>query len=396
MRDIKQQCHENIFNTYTRTPVAFVKGDGCRLWDDSGKEYLDFLAGIAVCNLGHCHPAVTRAIASSAEELVHVSNLFYTYPQVELAAELTRLSFADKVFFSNSGAEANEAAIKLARKYSWDHFGPGRFHIITMKNSFHGRTLATLSATGQSKVHNGFEPLVEGFTYVDFNSIEAVDAAITDKTCAVLVEPVQGEGGLNFASPWYFRELRALCVKKNLLLIFDEVQSGLGRTGSLFAYEQEGITPDVMTLAKALANGLPMGAMLATEEAAKAFVPGTHATTFGGGPLVANAALATLGILSNPDFLNGVRETGAYLHSRLGELKQRYPFIKEVRGRGLMMGIELDIPGAPFVSKCLDAGVIINCTHETVLRFVPPLIAGRPEVDRLIDVLNGIFEREVK
>ncbi len=396
MQDIKEQCHKNIFDTYARTPVAFVKGEGCRLWDDAGKEYLDFLAGIAVCNLGHCHPAVTRAIVRSAEELVHVSNLFYTYPQVQLAAELTRLSFADKIFYSNSGAEANEAAIKLARKHSWDRFGPGRFHIITMRNSFHGRTLATLSATGQSKVHNGFEPLVDGFTYVDFNSIEAVQSAITDKTCAVLVEPVQGEGGLNFASPGYFRELKALCVKNDLLLIFDEVQSGLGRTGTLFAYEQEGMTPDVMTLAKALANGLPMGAMLATEEAAKAFVPGTHATTFGGGPLVANAALATLGILSDPAFLKGVRETGAYMHGRLGELKARYPFIKEVRGRGLMMGIELDIPGVPFVRKCLDAGVIINCTHETVLRFVPPLIAGRSEVDRLITVLDGIFEREVK
>lgn len=396
MQDIKQRCQKNVFDTYARTPVAFVKGEGCRLWDDTGKEYLDFLAGIAVCNIGHCHPEVTRAIAQSAEKLVHVSNLFYTYPQVELAAELTRLSFADKVFFSNSGAEANEAAIKLARKYSRDRFGPGRFHIITMKDSFHGRTLATLSATGQSKVHNGFEPLVEGFTYVDFNSIEAVESAITDRTCAVMVEPVQGEGGLNFASPGYFKDLKALCAKKDLLLIFDEVQSGLGRTGTFFAYEQEGVTPDVMTLAKALANGLPMGAMLATDEAAKAFVPGTHATTFGGGPLVASAALATLGILSDPAFLERVREIGAYLSGRLGELKARYPFVKEVRGRGLMMGLELEIPGAPFVQKCLDAGVIINCTHETVLRFVPPLIAGRTEVDRLISVLDGIFEKEVQ
>ena len=281
---IEQECSKHIFGTYARFPVAFVRGEGCRLWDDAGKEYLDFLAGIAVCGLGHCHPEVALAVSEAARKLVHVSNLFYTYPQVELAAELTRLSFADKVFFSNSGAEANEAAIKLARKYSRDTFGPGRFHIISMKDSFHGRTMATLSATGQSKVHQGFEPLVEGFVHVDFNSVSAVEAAITDKTCAVMVEPVQGEGGLNFPAPGYLRDLKALCKERKLLLIFDEVQSGLGRTGSLFAYEQEDVTPDIMTLAKALANGLPMGAMLAVDEVAGAFTPGSHASTFGGGP----------------------------------------------------------------------------------------------------------------
>lgn len=394
MEDIKQECQKHICGTYTRFPVAFVKGEGCRLWDDAGKEYVDFLAGIAVCSLGHAHPELARIISENAAKLVHVSNLFYTYPQVELAAELTRLSFADKVFFSNSGAEANEAAIKLARKYSWDHFGPGRHHIISMKNSFHGRTLATLSATGQSKVHNGFEPLVDGFSYVDFNSISAVKAAITEKTCAVMVEPVQGEGGLNFASPGYFKELKSLCREKNLLLIVDEVQAGLGRTGSLFAYEQEDFTPDIMTLAKALANGLPMGAMLATEEAASAFVPGSHASTFGGGPLVASAALGVIRIISQPAFLEKVRETGAYLVSRLGELKARYPFVREVRGRGLLVGMELEIPGAGLVRKCLDRGAIINCTHETVLRFAPPLVVGRSEVDRLIDILDAVLQEE--
>ncbi len=281
---IEKEYSKHIFGTYARFPVAFVRGAGCRLWDDAGKEYLDFLAGIAVCGLGHCHPEVALAISEAARKLVHVSNLFYTYPQVELAAELTRLSFADKVFFCNSGAEANEAAIKLARKYSRDTFGPGRFHIISMNDSFHGRTMATLSATGQSKVHQGFEPLVEGFVLVDFNSVSAVEAAITDKTCAVMVEPVQGEGGLNFPAPGYLRDLKALCKERKLLLIFDEVQSGLGRTGSLFAYEQEDVTPDIMTLAKALANGLPMGAMLAVDEVAGAFTPGSHASTFGGGP----------------------------------------------------------------------------------------------------------------
>jgi acetylornithine aminotransferase len=393
---IQQECSRHIFGTYTRFPVAFVRGAGCRLWDDAGKEYLDFLAGIAVCSLGHSHPEVARAISEAAGKLIHVSNLFYTYPQVELAAQLTRLSFADKVFFSNSGAEANEAAIKLARKYSRDTFGPGRFHIISMKESFHGRTMATLSATGQSKVHQGFEPLMEGFAFVDFNSISAVEAAITDKTCAVMVEPVQGEGGLNFPSAGYLRDLKRLCKDKGLLLIFDEIQSGMGRTGSLFAYENEDVSPDIMTLAKALANGLPMGAMLASDEVARAFTPGSHASTFGGGPLVASAALATIRIISEPAFLAKVRETGAYFVSRLEEIKKSYPFIKGVRGRGLIVGLELTVPGAKFVSKCLERGAIINCTHDTVLRFVPPLIAGRSEVDEMIGILDGVFKEEAQ
>ena len=392
--DISQKCRDHIFNTYARFPVAFVRGEGCTLWDDTGKEYLDFLAGIAVCSLGHCHPELTRVIAENARKLVHVSNLFYTYPQTELAAELTRLSFADKVFFCNSGAEANEAAIKLARKYSWERFGPGRFHVITMKESFHGRTLATLSATGQSKVHTGFEPLVEGFTFVDFGSISAVEAAVTEKTCAVLVEPVQGEGGLNFPAPGYLRGLRELCRERDLLLIFDEVQSGMGRTGSLFAHEQEDVVPDIMTLAKALANGLPIGAMLATDEAASAFGPGSHASTFGGGPLITSVALATLGIISEPGFLEQVRETGLYFRNRLEELRARYSFIAGIRGRGLMVGMELRVPGAKFVNKCLERGAVINCTHEKVLRFVPPLVVSRIEIDRLIGILDGIFGEE--
>ncbi len=396
LEGIQQECSRHIFGTYARFPVAFVRGAGCRLWDDAGKEYLDFLAGIAVCSLGHCHPEVTSAISEAAGKLVHVSNLFYTYPQVELAAELTRLSFADKVFFSNSGAEANEAAIKLARKYSRDTFGPGRFHIISMKDSFHGRTMATLSATGQTKVHQGFDPLMEGFAFVDFNSIPAVEAAITDKTCAVMVEPVQGEGGLNFPAAGYLKDLKKLCKQKKLLLIFDEIQSGMGRTGSLFAYENEDVSPDIMTLAKALANGLPMGAMLAADEVAQVFTPGSHASTFGGGPLVASAALATLKIISEPAFLSKVRETGAYFISRLEEIKERYSFVKGVRGRGLMVGLELAVPGAKFVSKCLERGAIINCTHDTVLRFVPPLIAGRSEVDEMIGILESVFKEEAQ
>jgi acetylornithine/N-succinyldiaminopimelate aminotransferase len=387
--DVQSRCRQHIFNTYGRLPVVFVRGKGCTLWDENGKEYLDFLAGIAVCNLGHSHPEVARVLCEQAATLIHVSNLFYTVPQVRLAAELTRLSFADKVFFSNSGAEANEAAIKLARKHSKDRHGEGRFHIITMKDSFHGRTLATLSATGQEKVHKGFEPLVPGFTFVDFNSIAAVEAAITQQTCAVMVEPIQGEGGLNFPDPNYLANLKALCRRHDLLLILDEVQVGMGRTGTLFAHEQEAVIPDIMTLAKALGNGLPIGAMLATDEVAGAFAPGTHATTFGGTPFVTSAAEKVLELISSPSFLERVRRTGEYFVEGLRGLQSRHPdLIKEVRGRGLMVGVELTVPGQGFVEKCLEKGAIINCTHDTVLRFVPPLIVEEKEIDCLILILE--------
>lgn len=394
MEDIQSICQQTICCTYARLPVVFVRGEGCRLWDDAGREYLDFLAGIAVCNLGHSHPEVAEALCEQARTLVHVSNLFFTEPQVKLAAELTRLSFADKVFFANSGAEANEAAIKLARKYSKDRYGDGRFHIITMRDSFHGRTLATLSATGQEKVHKGFEPLVEGFTFVDFNSLEAVAAAITNRTCAVMVEPIQGEGGVNLPSPGYLAELKALCQKHNLLLIFDEVQTGMGRTGTLFAHEQEGVTPDIMTLAKALGNGLPIGAMLATDEAAQAFTAGSHATTFGGTPLVTAAAGKVLELLSHPSFLAAVQEKGRYFVQRLQELQSRHTLIKEVRGRGLMLGVELTVPGQRIVQACLQRGVIINCTHDTVLRFLPPLVVDNHQIDRLITILDEALKEE--
>jgi len=394
MEDIQTICQQTICSTYARLPVVFVRGEGCRLWDEAGREYLDFLAGIAVCNLGHSHPEVAETLCAQAKTLVHVSNLFFTQPQVKLAAELTRLSFADKVFFANSGAEANEAAIKLARKYSKDRHGDGRFHIITMRDSFHGRTLATLSATGQEKVHKGFEPLVEGFTFVEFNSLEAVAAAITDKTCAVMVEPIQGEGGVNLPKPGYLPELKALCQKHDLLLIFDEVQTGMGRTGTLFAHEQEGVTPDIMTLAKALGNGLPIGAMLATDEAAQAFTAGAHATTFGGTPLVTAAAGQVLQLLSQPSLLATVQEKGGYFMQRLRELQSRHAIIQEVRGRGLMIGLELTVPGTKMVEACLRRGAIINCTHDTVLRFLPPLIVDNDQIDRLIEILDEVLKED--
>ncbi len=396
MEDVQLSCQENICGTYARLPVVFVRGRGLTLWDQSGKEYLDFLAGIAVCNLGHCHPELTEVMCRQADTLVHVSNLFYTLPQVELAAELTQKSFADKVFLSNSGAEANEAAIKLARKYSKDRYGAGRFHIISMKDSFHGRTLATLSATGQEKVHKGFEPLVGGFSFVDFNSIEAVEKAITDRTCAVIVEPVQGEGGINFPSPGYLADLKTLCDRYDLLLIFDEVQVGMGRTGTLFAHEQEHVAPDIMTLAKALGNGLPIGAMLATDRVAQAFVPGSHATTFGGTPLVTSVARRVVQLISAPSFLERVRQVGGYFLARLEDLRSKHGLIKEVRGRGLMIGMELKIPGARIVEKCLEKGFVINCTHDTVLRFVPPLIVQEQQIDRLIQVLDEVLKEENK
>ncbi len=394
MGDVQKACSQYICKTYARLPVTFVKGKGCRLWDASGKEYLDFLAGIAVCNLGHCHEEITRTLCDQADTLIHVSNLFYTQPQVELARELTRLSFADKVFFSNSGAEANEAAIKLARKHSNDRHGPGRFHIITMRNSFHGRTLATLSATGQEKVHKGFEPLVEGFTFADFDSLSSVEAAITDRTCAVMVEPIQGEGGVHIPSPKYLAGLRDLCTRHDLLLIYDEVQVGMGRTGLLFAHEHEKVTPDIMTLAKALGNGLPIGAMLATDRVAEAFVPGSHATTFGGAPLVTAVALRVLRIISDETFLRGVREKGIYFLERLLQLKEQRPVIRHVRGRGLMIGVELDRPGQPMVEKLLSRGYIANCTHERVLRFVPPLTVTEEEMDRFIAALDICLREE--
>jgi len=394
MNDVQALCQKHICSTYARLPVVFVRGSGCTLWDENGKEYLDFLAGIAVVNLGHCHPYVTRSLCAQARELVHVSNLFFTRPQVELAAELTRLSFADKVFFSNSGAEANEAAIKLARKFSKDRHGEGRFHIITMKDSFHGRTMATLSATGQEKIHKGFEPLVEGFSFVEFNSVAAVKAAITERTCAVMVEPIQGEGGVNIPDPGYLAGLRDLCRKHDLLLIFDEVQVGMGRTGTLFAHEQEGVSPDIMTLAKALGNGLPIGAMLAVDRVAEAFVPGAHATTFGGTPLVTAAALKVLQLISQPGFLERVRDIGKYFTQRLAELQSKNGIVREIRGRGLMIGMELKVPGQGIVERCLERGLVINCTHGTVLRFVPPLTVSEEEIDRAVRVLDGVLKEE--
>ena len=389
--DIQNQADKYMFQTYGRFPITLVRGRGCRVWDEQGKEYIDFVGGIAVCALGHSSPLVTKALTEQSKELVHVSNLYYTVPQTRLAKLLVENSFADRVFFCNSGAESNEAAIKLARRYSNEKYGSGRNTIITMTNSFHGRTMATLSATGQDKIKNGYDPLLVGFRFVPFNDSEALEKAIDETVCAVMLEPVQGEGGVICPEPGYLNAVREICDRKNLLLIFDEVQVGMGRTGKLFAYENFDVEPDIMTLAKALGNGLPIGAMLAKEELNSAFGPGSHATTFGGTPLVTAVAGAVVKSVLEDGILEKCSETGEYFRKRLGELKEKYRFIKDVRGYGLIIGLELDIPGAGIVKECMDNGFLIVCAHESVLRFVPPLIVSKEEVDSLINCLNEIF-----
>ncbi|MDY0383285.1 MAG: acetylornithine transaminase [Trichlorobacter sp.] len=382
-----------IMKTYGRYPIAPVRGEGCRLWDADGKEYLDFLAGVAVNNLGHCHPKVVKALQEQAASLIHCSNYYQIPQQIELAELLCNHCFADKAFFCNSGAEANEAAIKLARKYSRETFdNPERYGIITAADSFHGRTMATVSATGQEKVQRFFDPLLHGFAHVPFNDLAALEAAITPLTCAVMLEPIQGEGGINIPTVEYMQGVRELCDRHRLLLILDEVQVGMGRTGKLFAHEHFGITPDIMTLAKALAGGAPIGTMLATDQVAASFSPGTHGSTFGGNPLVTAAAIATVRAILEEGLLNRAEEMGEYLHGELETLGARYPFVREVRGIGLMIGMSLSITGADIVKKGHQQGLLLNVTHDTVLRFVPALIVTKQEVNRMIEILDGIFK----
>ena len=392
MLNVVETTNESIFQTYKRYPVVLVRGKGCLVWDEKGREYLDFLAGIAVCNLGHCHPAVVQAAKEQMDKLMHVSNYFYTKPQAELSELIIKNSFADRIFFCNSGAEANEAALKLARKYGQDHSGGTKYEIITMEYSFHGRTFATLTATGQDKFHHGFGPLLPGFKYVPFNDIKALRAAVSDITCAIMLEPIQAEGGVNMPIKGYLKSVRDLCDEKGLLLIYDEVQVGLGRTGKLFAYEYAGVAPDIMTLAKAIGGGLPGGAMLAGEKVAETFTAGSHATTFGGNPVVMAAGVATMKVLLEGSVLENCRAMGAYFMERLEKFKAKYPqFVKEVRGAGLIIGMDTTLDGRDIVSRCLDKGLIINFTRDTVLRFLPPLIVEKQHIDRCMQVLDEIF-----
>ena len=391
-KEIMALADENIMNTYKRFPIVLVKGSGVKVWDVNGKEYLDFVAGIAVCNLGHSHPQVIATVKEQLENLTHVSNLYYTEPQAQLAKLLVDNSFADKVFFCNSGAEANEAAIKLARKYAHENMGPDKFELITMKDSFHGRTMATITATGQEKFQFGFTPLLEGFTYVPFNDLQALEARISNKTCGIMLEPIQGEGGVNIPDDNYLVSVREICDRHGILLIVDEVQTGMGRTGELFAYEHSGIKPDIMTLAKALGNGFPIGAMLATNKIAKAFIPGNHASTFGGSPLAMAAANATVKTMLQEGILEHCRKMGDYFLLQLKKLQQKHKIIKEVRGMGLMLAAQLNIESGDIVNECLQKGLLINSAGSKTLRFVPPLIITTQDVDQAIKVLDEVME----
>jgi len=374
---------ENILPTYTKTPLVFVKGKGSRIWDVHNKEYLDFFPGWGVGNLGHCHPKVMQAVRDQVSKLIFIPNNYYHIPQAKLAKEIVTLSFPGKVFFCNSGAEANEGAIKLSRK-----FGKGRYEIITFENSFHGRTLATITATGQKKYQQGFEPLPEGFKTVRFNDLNAVKQAITEKTVGVMLELIQGEGGVNVASKEFVLGLRKLCDEKNLLLIVDEVQTGIGRTAKMFCFQHYGITPDVMTLAKALGGGLPIGMMVVKKEISDTLGPGMHASTFGGGPVIARAALAVLQAMDKEKILTSAKKMSEYLFGKLNVLKEKYTVIKEVRGIGLMAGVELNMPGKSIVEKCLEKGLLINCTHDTVLRLMPALNVTQKEVDKALNIIE--------
>jgi len=391
-KEIMAMSDENIMNTYKRFPVVLAKGSGAKVWDINGKEYLDCAAGIAVCNLGHSHPRIIAAVSEQLGKLTHVSNLYYTEPQTRLAKMLVDNSFADKVFFCNSGAEANEAAIKLARKYAHENMGPDKFELITMKESFHGRTMATITATGQEKFQFGFTPLLEGFTYVPYNDLKALEAAISGKTCGIMLEAIQGEGGVKIPDDNYLAGVREICDRYGLLLIIDEVQTGMGRTGKLFAYEYSGIKPDIMTLAKALANGIPAGAMLATDKIAKAFVPGNHASTFGGNPFAMAAATAVVETMLQEGILEHCREVGDYFLSQLKKLQQKHAIIRDVRGKGLIIAAELDIEAGDIINNCIKKGLLIISAGSKTLRFVPPLIITNQDVDFAINVLDEVME----
>ncbi len=384
------QDYQNfILNTYTRIPVVFVKGKGSVLTDIHGKAYLDFFPGWGVNNVGHCNPKVMAGVRDQIDKLIHVPNNVYHPNQAKLAKELIRQSFPGKVFFCNSGAEAAESAIKFARAFGKEK----RYEIITMRNSFHGRTLGALAATGQEKYQAGFAPLPQGFVHVPFNDFEAVKNAVTPKTVAVMLELVQGEGGVNVASKEYVEKLRALCDEKGMLLIFDEVQTGIGRTGEMFAFKLYGITPDIMTLAKSLAGGLPMGAMVVKETLADTFKPGMHASTFAGSPLVCKAALGVFKAMESQKLLKNTRDMGHLAMKRFMSWKEKFQCIKEVRGLGLMIGIELTIPGAGIVQACFEQGLLINCTQGNILRILPALTITQKQMEKALKIMEDVISK---
>jgi acetylornithine/N-succinyldiaminopimelate aminotransferase len=380
-----------LMDTYNRYPIMLVRGEGTRVWDSEGNAYLDFVAGIAVNSLGHCHPALVEAIKKQAETLIHCSNLYWNEKQIELARMISENSFGGKVFFANSGAEANEGAIKLARKYASLKYGGKRYKIITAKNSFHGRTFGALTATGQEKYHKGFGPLLAGFKYVPLNDIEAIYEAVDDEVCAIMLEVIQGEGGIHEATPEYVKAVRKICDENDLLFILDEVQTGIGRTGKLFGYEHYSVVPDIMTLAKGLGGGFPIGAIIAKEDKA-VFEPGDHASTFGGNPLACAAGIAVLNEVTKDGFLESVDKKGKYFREGLETLQKKHKVVKEIRGKGLMVGCELDLEDASeIVLKGLEKGLLINSVSHNVLRFVPPLIVTEEEIDEALQILDDVL-----
>jgi len=386
-----QELESKYFmHTVNRVPVTLVKGEGARVWDDNGREYLDFVAGWAVNSLGHCHPVVAEALAEQAHTLIQVSNQFYTIPQLQLAEILVQHSCLDKVFISNSGAEANEGAVKLARRYGKHHL-KGAYEVISAIGSFHGRTLGMVAASGQVKHQEPYLPLPIGFVNVEYNSVAAIKSATTDKTCAVILEPLQGEGGVNLPDDDYLKEVKEWCEQKGILLILDEIQTGVGRLGTLFAYEQYGVEPDIMTLAKGLGSGVPIGTIM-VKDSANVFAPGEHGSTYGGNPLVCAAAYATLKYIIDNNVVDNVRKVGRYFTGRLEELKNKYSFITDVRGRGLLLAIEFDHEiAADVLNSCLENGLLVNRVKPNALRFMPPLIIGNGEVDEAINILDKVL-----
>jgi acetylornithine/N-succinyldiaminopimelate aminotransferase len=384
-KEVIAQYDRFVINTYTRTPIVIVKGKGLKVWDIDGNEYLDFFPGWAVSGLGHCHPKVVNAVRNYLKKIIHVPNNYYNILQAKLAQKIVEHSFKGKVFFCNSGAEANEAAIKLVRAYG---NAKGKYEIITMKDSFHGRTLATLTATGQAKYQKGFEPLPTGFKIISFNNIEALEDNLTDKTGGIMLELIQGEGGINVADEDYIKGVREICDKRDIVLIFDEVQTGMGRTGKMFCFEHYGVKPDIMTLAKSLGGGLPIGAMVAAQKFADVLKPGMHASTFGGSPVVCAAGLAVFDAIKRERLLSNVQEMGAYMMERLDELKKKKTIVSQIRGKGLMVGIELIIEGKDIIEKCYKAGLLINCTHENILRLMPGIIVTKSQIDKAVWIIE--------
>ena len=385
------QDQSHYMKVFARYPIVLSHGSGPYVYDVDGKKYLDFLAGIAVNIVGHNHPQLVSAIADQAAKMIHCSNLYYTAEQAKLADTLSKVSGLERIFLANSGAEANEGAIKLARKYA-KKISLDKVNIITAENSFHGRTLATLTATAQPKYQKGYEPLPQGFSHVPYNNIAALAQAMNSQTAAVMLEPIQGEGGIQVPDPSYLEQVRALCDKHQALLILDEIQTGMGRTGKMFAFQHSTITPDIVTLAKGLGGGVPIGAVLASEKVAGAFAPGDHGSTFGGNPLASAAGNAVLAIIEQEQLLANAEAVGAYMIDQLNTLKAKYPaLIKAVRGCGLMIGMQLYAPGSNLVTAAMQQGALINCTAGDVLRFVPPLIITRSHVDEMINILDKML-----